>query len=209
MNNRLKETFISLLGTYSSDHTLMNDLWNEINICYGGKKRYYHNLMHLDNLLDQLIAVKENINDWNSILFTLYYHDIIYNPLKNDNEEKSAALAGKRMRQLEVPAAMIIQCETQVLATKKHEPSTDNDTNYFTDADLSVLGQSWETYEAYYKNVRKEYSIYPDIIYKPGRKKVLQHFLSMERIFKTDHFFTAFETRAKENLQRELDILSE
>lgn len=113
------------------------------------------------------------------------------------------------MRQLQVPAAMIIQCRAQVLATKKHETSTDNDTNYFTDADLSVLGQSWETYEAYYKNVRKEYSIYPDIIYKPGRKKVLQHFLSMERIFKTDHFFTAFETRAKENLQRELDILSE
>ena len=95
----------------------------------------------------------------------------------------------------------------QVLATKKHAACDDTDTNYFTDADLSVLGQGWYVYSNYYRQVRKEYALYPDIIYIPGRKKVLQHFLQMERIFKTDHFFNKFELQARENIQKELEAL--
>src|SRR5690606_36924476 len=138
--------------------------------------------------------------NWETILFTLYYHDIIYNPLKSDNEEKSAALAEKRMKQISVSFDTINQCKKQILATKGHNKSIDSDTNYFTDADLSILGQPWETYSIYYKNIRKEYSIYPDFVYNTGRKKVIRHFLAMERIFKTDFFFNKFETQAKRNL---------
>jgi predicted metal-dependent HD superfamily phosphohydrolase len=39
------------------------------------------------------------------------------------------------------------------------------------DADLSILGKDLDTYLAYTKMIRKEYSIYPDFLYKPGRKK--------------------------------------
>jgi len=77
----------------------------------------------------------------------------------------------------------------------------------FTDADLSILGQSWEVYFTYSKHVRKEYGQYPLFLYKKGRKKVLKHFLDMERIFKTDHFFELYEKHARVNLQRELEIL--
>jgi predicted metal-dependent HD superfamily phosphohydrolase len=52
--------------------------------------------------------------------------------------------------------------------------------------------------------VRREYSIYPDLLYKPGRKKVLQHFLNMEHIFKTIHFYTLYEQNARNNLNREI-----
>lgn len=204
----LKENFISLVNIYTNDHALIDELWKETEKYYSGKKRYYHNLAHLESLLDQLSAVKAKIHDWNTLLFTLYYHDIIYNPVKNDNEEKSAALAGKRMQQLEVPAEKILQCRARILATKKHEISADSDTNYFIDADLSILGQPWTVYETYYKNVRKEYAVYPDVIYKPGRKKVLRHFLHMQQIFKTDEFSQKFEWQAKENLQKELELLS-
>ncbi|MFD2921463.1 hypothetical protein ACFS6H_17175 [Terrimonas rubra] len=102
---------------------------------------------------------------------------------------------------------MISNCAAQILATKAHQASTDPDTNYFTDADLSILGQPWEVYETYYKNVRKEYAMYPDFLYNPGRKKVLQHFLSMDRIFKTNHFFGLLEAPARANLQREWTLL--
>jgi len=56
--------------------------------------------------------------------------------------------------------------------------------------------------------IRKEYKVYPDIIYKPGRRKVVQHFLAMERIYKTDYFFVRLEQQAKENLTKELTLLS-
>tara|TARA_R110000868_G_scaffold290081_1_gene550317 strand:+ start:74 stop:688 length:615 start_codon:yes stop_codon:yes gene_type:complete len=203
----LKETFIELLTNYTDNESLKNKLWTEIDKNYSSKKRHYHTLEHLNNLLYQLTAVKSEIKNWETILFTLFYHDIIYNSLKSDNEEKSAELAEKRMKQLSVSTDKIELCKKQILATKSHIKSTDSDTNYFTDADLSVLGQNWETYLLYCKNVRKEYSIYPALVYNPGRKKVLNHFLSMDRIFKTDFFYKKFEVQAKQNLQQEIELL--
>lgn len=203
----LKETFIQLIGNYTTDGRLLKQLWQEIEDNYSEKKRHYHTLQHLENLLPLLLQVKENIKDWNTILFSFYYHDVVYNALKRNNEEKSAEFAQSRMQLIGAPGPMIEKCVQQILFTKDHLFSDDNDTNFFTDADLSVLGQDWGVYENYFKQVRKEYSLFPDLIYIPGRKKVLRHFLQMERIFKTDFFFNKFELPAKQNLQKELDLL--
>lgn len=203
----LKETFVKLVSAYTDDSVLINDLWEEVETAHSGARRHYHTLRHLENLLLQLQAVKDQIQHWDAILFTLYYHDIVYNPLKDNNEEKSAELAVARLRTLGAPAELVQRCQQHILATKKHLFNTDPDTNYFTDADLSGLGQDWPLYSAYAEGVRKEYSIYPDLIYKPGRKKVLQHFLQMDRIFKTDYFYSMLETSAKRNLQKELEGL--
>ena len=205
--SNLKEIFSNLLINYTTNSSLINELWDEVEKNYSEKKRHYHTLQHLENLLITLTEVKSEIQNWESILFTLFYHDIIYTALKSDNEENSALLAEKRIQQLSVSNDIIERCKNQILATKSHSKSTDSDTNYFTDADLSVLGQPWEIYSLYYKNVRKEYAIYPDFIYNPGRKKVIQHFLSMNSIYKTDYFYNQFEKVAKENLMKELSYL--
>jgi predicted metal-dependent HD superfamily phosphohydrolase len=205
--NVLKQTFLELLKSYQISEGLITQLWDEIEKSYSNKNRHYHTLHHLDNLLAQLKEVQPQIENWDTILFTLYYHDIIYNSLKSDNEEKSAALAEKRMKQISIPNEIIENCKKQILATKSHLESKEMDTNYFRDADLSILGQDCEKYSVYFKNVRKEYSIYPNMVYNPGRKKVLNHFLSMNRIFKTDYFFNKFEESAKQNLRMELDVL--
>ena len=60
----------------------------------------------------------------------------------------------------------------------------ENDINLFTDADLAILGAEPEIYKNYAAAIRQEYSVFPDPIYIPGRKKVLLHFLKMERLFK-------------------------
>lgn len=203
----LKDTFANLLTNYTDSNRIIAEFWAEIEKNYTHKKRHYHTLSHLDNLLTQLTEVKVKIESWESILFSMFYHDIIYNALKSDNEEKSAELAQKRMMQISVPDHIINTCKTQIIATKKHLAYPESDTNYFTDADLSILGQSLENYNSYSQNVRKEYSVYPDLIYNPGRKKVLEHFIKMERIFKTDYFYHKFESQAKLNLQFELEQL--
>jgi predicted metal-dependent HD superfamily phosphohydrolase len=205
----LKETFIGLLKNYTDNDCLINELWAEIEKNYSSKNRYYHTLQHLDSLLAQLTEIKDEIQNWETILFTLYYHDIIYNSRRSDNEEKSAELAEKRMKQLSISNDIINLCKTQILATKSHAYSTDSDTNYFTDADLSILGQPWEAYSLYYKNVRKEYSIYPDLIYNQGRRKVLNQLLSLGRIYKTGIFCDKFEIQAIQNIQKELEFLNE
>jgi predicted metal-dependent HD superfamily phosphohydrolase len=204
----LQKTFTELLAKHTNDQHIIDLLWNEIESHYNSKDRHYHTLQHLDNLLAQLLEVKKDIQNWDATLFALYYHDIIYSVMRSDNEEKSAVLAEERMRSINVPENTITECTAQILATKRHERSPISDINYFTDADLSILGQDWETYLQYSGNVRKEYSVYPDLLYYPGRKKVLQHFLAMERIYKTWHFHSKLETQARRNMQRELESLS-
>lgn len=204
----LKEIFANLLSNYTADNNLINTLWAEIEQNYSDKNRYYHNLSHLDNLYRELFQVKEKITNWETVLFTLYYHDIIYSSLNFDNEEKSAQLAEKRLKQINVPIEIIEECKLQILATKSHSENSNIDTKYFLDSDLSILGQNAETYLAYYQNIRKEYALYPNLIYNSGRKKVLKHFLNMERIFKTQFFYDKFEANAKLNLDTELNNLT-
>jgi predicted metal-dependent HD superfamily phosphohydrolase len=152
------------------------------------------------------MGVKDKIQNWNDVLFTLFYHDSIYNALKPNNEEKSAELAKKRMQQIGVSIHEIELCKEQIMATMSHQLSSNKDTNYFIDADLSILGHNWENYMNYFKNVRKEYIFYPTFVYNNGRKKVIQHFLAMNPIFKTEYFFDKYEFQAKENLLKEFDI---
>ena len=204
---QLKKTFIELIKLYSNDLNMAEAMWAEIEGLYASKGRYYHTLQHLAHLLIQLSKVKQNIQDWDILLFTLYYHDIVYVATRTDNEEQSADLAVLRLKKLAIPSSKIIACKSQILATKSHLKSGNMDTNYFTDADLSILGEDWKTYSLYFENVRKEYAMYSDKDYREGRKKVLQHFLNMENIFKTNYFNQKLETRAKENLKKELHFL--
>jgi len=200
----LETVFKELAGHYSKDELLINKCWKEIERNYSHKKRYYHNLSHLERLIEQLQEYQTVVTDWHTILFSVFYHDSIYKVLLKDNEEKSAAVAVNNLNKIGFPEQKIIECSKQILATKTHMASADNDTNLFTDADLSVLGQAAHVYEEYCHQIRKEYAVYPDIIYKPGRKKVIAHFLGMDSIFKTPAFFDRYEKQAKENLQLEL-----
>lgn len=199
----LRNRFEKLVGKYTTNLSLIDELWNEIERNYSDENRHYHNLIHLENMMKEVDEVIKKILNPDSILFSLFYHDIIYNPSKNNNEEKSAELAVKRMKEIGIQNSDIEDTKKQILATKSHH-SEDNDTLYLIDADLSILGQAPEVYSNYSANVRKEFRIYPDFIYKPGRKKVLLSFLETERIFKTDYFHQKYEKAARMNIENEL-----
>ena len=162
---------------------------------------------HLRALLDELSEVKHEITDWNTTMFTLFYHDIVYSSLSYKNELKSAELAAERLRDLGVSEEKIEKCRDQILATKNHRTSEDTDTNYFLDADLSILGYPEDKYQEYVEKIRKEYRMIPKGIFRKGRLKVIKKFLSMERIFKTEHFCDKYEEKARANLSSELKQL--
>lgn len=204
----LIQIFQSLVEKYTDNHLIIEILWNKINKSYSHKCRHYHTLIHLENLYLQLLPIQDKFQNWDIVLFALFYHDIIYNTLKSDNEVRSAELARQKLSSLNLSKNEINLCYEMILATKKHDISPHSDINYFTDADLSILGADSLVYEQYFKDVRKEFFIYPTFLYQRGRKKVLQHFLSMERIFKTDYFYDHFEQQARANIQNEIVWLS-
>jgi predicted metal-dependent HD superfamily phosphohydrolase len=204
----IRETFIELIRKYSNNHEISQEFWLEIEEHYTEKHRAYHTLAHLQSLLNELSPVRSQIRDHDAVQFALFYHDIIYKASSSDNESQSAKLAVKRMKVINIPEHMIMKCAELIIATKKHEEHSDKDINLFTDADLSILGQPWNAYEEYIKQIRKEFSIFPDLLYKPGRKRSLTHFLDMPRIYKTEWFFNKYEYQARSNIRKEVSMLS-
>ena len=204
----LREVFTNILSKYTDDINFINDQWDHILSEYNGHKRYYHNIEHLRNIYQILIPVKAEIENWDAVLFCLFYHDIIYKVSKSNNEEKSAEYAKKILEAVTVPKETVGLVYDMITATKGHSISSIEDINYFTDADLSILGKRRAEYIAYMDNVRKEYKMYPNFMYTKGRVKVLEHFLGMERIYKTSFFYENFEVQAKDNITFEIKTLS-
>jgi len=93
----LKDVFINLVTKYSNNPETAQRLWNEIESQYSLPKRSYHNLTHLKNMYTQLENCREQITDWDTVLFSLFYHDIIYKVTSKDNEERSALAAIKAL----------------------------------------------------------------------------------------------------------------
>jgi len=203
----LKDRFNQLCLQFNQGQNLIENFWKEIEKKYSEKGRHYHNLEHLGNMFSELESVKDKISDFNIISFSVFYHDVIYDASSKSNEEKSAEFGKIRLEKLNIDKQSIDTIFNQIIATKAHQKSDDQDTNYLLDADLSILGKDVETYLEYTKKIRKEYSIYPDFLYKPGRKKVLQHFLELENIFKTDYFQEKYEVQARENIEFEISLL--
>jgi predicted metal-dependent HD superfamily phosphohydrolase len=204
----MKEFFIQTVAQFSTDEALQQKLWQELEQNYGHKNRHYHTLRHIKCVLEALEAHQKAIQDWESMVFAVFYHDAVYRVLKKNNEQKSAELAEKRLRSIRFPEPRIALCKKHILATKNHTTSPNPDTNLLIDADLSILGAEWETYLEYTRQVRWEYAVYPDLLYRPGRKKVLLHFLEMESIFKTAAFRQRLEEKARENILNEISLIN-
>jgi predicted metal-dependent HD superfamily phosphohydrolase len=201
--NDFKEVF-AFVG---QEKNITDAFWQEVVLKHSGKSRHYHSFQHLQSIWQQLQPVKLLIQDWGVIVCAIAYHDFIYDTKSSSNEEKSAEKAVLKMLDAGFDQARANRCYKHIIATKGHNISEDPDTNFFTDADLSILGSDAETYKTYTANIRTEYRLFPDFMYKPGRKKVLQHFLHLPKIFKTDHFFMMYEEQARRNIKGELNSL--
>lgn len=203
----MKELFTALAHKTASDSGLIQSLWSEIDTAYSEPGRHYHNQEHIAYLLAKAEEYRSELEDYDLVLYAIFYHDIVYDFHRHDNEEKSAELAVRRLRQLGLLEERVRRCEKHVLATKKHEASDDNDTNYMVDFDLASLGEPAEVFERNADNIRLEYSFVPEKEFNEGRKKILRHFLDRNRIFKTDAFFRRYEQQARENLKTAIEKL--
>ncbi|MRG46996.1 hypothetical protein GFS24_17875 [Chitinophaga sp. SYP-B3965] len=175
---------------------------------YSAPGRHYHDMAHLSDLICLQQQYAPFIVDNDSLLYAIYFHDIIYSVTRSDNEERSAHEAVTFLNRIGYPEDKQQKVFAFIAATQKHiNPLGDPDLDYLLDFDLHILGSTPPQYEAYTKQIRKEYYLYPSFMYNRGRKKVLQHFLSQPAIYKTAVFREKYEKKARENMERELDQL--
>jgi predicted metal-dependent HD superfamily phosphohydrolase len=185
------------------------DLFNKISAEYQSSDRIYHTLSHVQKMLDFLEICKSKIKNWNAIFLAVWFHDVIYDPKAQDNEEQSALYTEEHLRQLDVSEELISQIVSLILATKKHEPIADNsDSEFLLDGDLAILGSDESDYDEYARKIRREYFWFSDEQYREGRKKVLEGFLKRPRLFLTENAYKELEQRARRNIEREISGLN-
>lgn len=74
--------------------------------------------------------------------------------------------------------------------------------------DMAVLGRDEAGYQAYTLQIREEYKHVPADLFRVGRSKVLNAFLQFEAIYHSSSFRARFESVARDNLKRELQVLN-
>lgn len=177
--------------------------WKEIYKCYSSPLRRYHNLQHLQYMIDCLYEVSDTPD---TVLgLAIIYHDLVYNTLRKDNEERSAHIGTMRMKEFlsEADQARLSQ---YILATKSHEAG-DELQSLLIDIDLTILGKPFEEYRQYSRQIRVEYIWCPSFLYTKGRVKVLEHFLNRDFIYQTAYFRNKCEKQARENISLEIESL--
>lgn len=200
----IQDLFLETLSTLGFSQTEIKIKWELLHKNYSKKNRHYHNWTHIEAMIKSWMEYKNHLEKPFETLLAIYYHDVIYVSTRKDNELKSAELACKELKDVKGIDFNVIY--NLILCTQHHKAST-NDEKWLIDFDLQILGRSWDIYEMYYKEIRKEYRIYPNFMYNPGRKKALLHFLDKEVIYQTESFRTQYEKQARENIKREIELL--
>ena len=206
---KVHKEWLQLGERHSNDVQLLDTLWKNILKKYSEKNRYYHNLNHISSMLKQAEENKSDIIDLDVVLYAIWFHDIVYKSTKKDNEDKSAKYAEKVLKKLYLGNNRIERVGEFIISTKKHQVliNENEDNAFLLDFDLAILGQPWAVYSKYIESIRKEYRLFPDFIYIPERKKVLQAFLSRDVIYFTEKYRVLYEQSARENLEKEIKLL--
>ena len=181
-------------------------VWADLAAAYGEDGRFYHNLIHIKHALGVAEQLREVAVDFTAVQLALWFHDVVYDPRRSDNEAESAAYAERVLRPLGVPDDLLTKVRQLILATKSHEAPDDNpDVRVMLDADLAILSAPPEQYDAYAQAIRQEYSFVPDEAYRVGRTAVLQTFLARSPFYFTEWMRErGRDTAVYENLNREL-----
>ena len=188
-------------------------MWKHIIPAYLEPHRMYHNLGHIQNMID--IAVTYGVNLDQNQLNAILGHDIVYQPGNSDNEERSAdkfleimktdisydTCIPEDMKSCDDDFNIISQI---ILDTKNHIPTIYQSEDVI-DLDLFELGT-----DKYFDNmvlIRQEFCKFNDKEFNAGRIKWLESMVAREQLF---HGFVheqlpEIEWRAYENMKLELN----
>ncbi len=175
---------------------------------YAEPHRYYHNWSHIESCLEHLDAVSHLAERPAEIEIALWFHDAVYKPLSRVNEERCATMAGVWLASNNAPQDVRLRVESMITRTRHDSAPATTDEALMLDIDLAILGSDAADYDAYSAAVRSEYRLLPERYYNKQRAQVLSRFVNRPLIYWTPRFQESRETRARENLAREISELN-
>lgn len=232
-NDTIKSTLMNFMkGKLSSDLYLDSYLFGYLCECYRkpvNEKlhtlRYYHNIDHIIDGINNLVTVFEFDSDDNSDLsgefvFAWLFHDCVYKvPCSaNGNEEDSA---NKALEVLETSPLDLKRIKDLILYTKHdvNPPIEDYEANLIVELDLIGLASDSKEFKENSEKIRKEYSYYTDEEYGKGRLAFFKDFLHLKdgKIFNLVPYTHSYNRRALDsynhsalvNINEEMKYLKE
>jgi predicted metal-dependent HD superfamily phosphohydrolase len=176
--------------------------------CWAEPQRRYHTTDHLLAVLDQVDALADHAADPDAVRLAAWFHDAVYRPDHSENEDRSAALATRALREAGVAEELTAEVARLVLLTIGHHPEPgDRNGEVLCDADLAVLGGTPERYAAYAAAVRAEYAFVPEEAFRAGRAAILRQLLALPALYRTPAARERFDSAARANLAAELEAL--
>lgn len=183
----------------------MPDLQTVLN-AYAQPQRHYHTTQHLQECLLWWQRCQNHMQAPAEVALALFYHDIVYDPKRSDNELQSANTMLAHL-QAYLPEASTERIYRWILATAHHGQQTtlsdadDADLKWVLDIDLGILSADAERFQEYERQIRMEYRHVPLLIYRCKRRQVLRDFAQAPHLYHTDYFRNQLERAAKANLQ--------
>ena len=196
--------------------------WSRLLPHYQEAHRYYHDLSHIEACFNWFDQVQAQLDYPLAVALAIWFHDVIYDVRRADNEVKSAQYAVTALTNLTVSTELVQQVYELVLLTQHpSKPSRKikrqsgkflskttnivraslNDQALFLDIDLTILGQNNATYGHYENAIRNEYQHVPSWLYTRVRKRLLKRFLRQPIIYYSRYFKEKFEQQARVNIQ--------
>jgi predicted metal-dependent HD superfamily phosphohydrolase len=152
------------------DINVLLSMWNE-------SHRSYHTLNHLNDLIDQINENKSKYSEkeYEKLIIASLFHDCVYDPMKNDNEEKSAQFFENCCQ--DKTNSDIQEIKQIILDTKTHNASTQLSES-FNHYDMNIVERDFDQLLEWENGISFEYSGYGKDAYKEGRLKFLESLLN-------------------------------
>lgn len=187
------------------------DLGDELQERWREPHRSYHNEVHLEDVLlalNQLEIRGERVAP--TTLAAAWFHDAVYRGEASD-EAESAELAHDALGAVGIRAEDVQAVSALILATNPRELHSSRAGEGFAqllDSDVAIFAAPTHRYDAYRDAVRQEYAHIADADFIVGRGEILRTYLAREPLYFTQAARTLWESRARQNLARELGLLA-
>lgn len=209
LRSDMEERWMRLAVQYGAHATVAEKLFETIARAYSEPERHYHTLEHVATMLDFVQGHDTEPEEGTALRFAAWFHDVIYDTTRSDNEERSADFAANILHALMVPEYVAKRTAFLIALTKQHEPVPDDpDAQFFIDVDLAILGAAPEIYRKYLAAIRREYAWAEDAHFTAGRRRVLERFLTREHIYHMPKMHERLEQQARTNLGKELEEIA-
>lgn len=204
----MRERWLDLVLPFAVDKDFVAGVFESLVVRYGENGRFYHNLHHIESVLDHIQPLLDRSENRVALQLAAWFHDVIYDAQRHDNEAQSVVYARRVLTDLKLPEAVICEVERLIMLTAGHKTAvSDEDGHILLDADLAILAAEPGEYDVYAQAIRQEYVHVPDEAYREGRAQVLRSFGERPFLYYLPEH-QSWKLKARANIQRELASLS-